>query len=142
MANRHFKLFLIQIGAVLLSILAAFIVGAVLMLLPQELVEALGLRRVDKAVVALADDRKVEMDMAGSIGLTILGRTMVTDCLVGPLGCEPLIGQVVLERLDLIPDPLKRTLSPRPESPYLPTLKLKPLQRHAHTVAASSPTAW
>ena len=115
--------------------------GAVLMLLPQELVEALGLRRIDKAVVALADDRKVEMDMAGSIGLTILGRTMVTDCLVGPPGCEPLIGQVVLERLDLIPDPLKRTLSPRPESPYLPTLKLKPVRRQAETVAASLRTA-
>ena len=26
------------------------------------------------------------------------------DCLVGPVGCEPLIGQIVLEALDLIVD--------------------------------------
>ena len=52
---------------------------------------------------------------------------MTTDCLVGPPGCEPLIGQIVLERLDLIAYSLKQTLTPRPESPYLPTLKLKSL---------------
>ena len=55
--------------------------GAVMMLLPQDLVE--------------------------DLGLPIVGRRM--------------------ECLDLIPDPLKRTLTPRPESPYLPTIKMKGL---------------
>lgn len=50
---------------------------------------------------------------------------MKTDCLIGPPQCEPLIGQLVLERLDLIIDPLKGTITPRPESPYLVSLKLK-----------------
>jgi len=36
-----------------------------------------------------------------------------------------LLGQIVLERLDLVVDPVKRTLTPRPESPFLPSLKLK-----------------
>ena len=99
--------------------------GAVMVLLPQDVVEALGLKKIDKAIVTLANEEKIELDVAGTISLMIANRKMKTDCLVGPPQCEPLIGQIVLERLDLIVDPLKRTISPRPESPYLPSLKLK-----------------
>ncbi len=99
--------------------------GAVMILLPQELVETLGLEKIDRAIVSLANDEKIELDVAGTVSLTIGNRRMKTDCLVGPPQCEPLIGQLVLERLDLILDPLKRTITPRPESPYLPSLKLK-----------------
>ncbi len=99
--------------------------GAVMILLPQDVVEALGLVTIDKAIVTLANDEKIELDIAGTISLTACNRKMKTDCLVGPPLCEPLIGQLVLERLDLIIDPLKRTITPRPESPYLPSLKLK-----------------
>ncbi len=99
--------------------------GAVMMLLPQDLVERLGLSMLGQAIVTLANEQKVEMRRAGTILLTVAGRKMPTDCLVGPPGCEVLIGQLVMESLDLIADPLKRTLTPRPESPYLPTLKLK-----------------
>ena len=52
-------------------------------------------------------------------------RFMFTDCIVGPPLCEPLIGQIILEALDLIVDPGKQTIGPRPESPYLPLLKMK-----------------
>jgi hypothetical protein len=65
------------------------------------------------------------MPIAGPLVLTTLGRTMNTDCLVGPPRCEPLLGQVVLERLDLIVDSAKRQLTVRPESPFLPSLKAK-----------------
>lgn len=99
--------------------------GAVMTLLPQDLVEKLGLRVLDKSIVILADERKVELDRAGTLMLTIAGRRMATDCLVGPPGSEALVGQLVLEALDLICDPARRTLTPRPESPYLPTLKMK-----------------
>ena len=99
--------------------------GAVMMLLPQDLVEALGIERRDRAIVTLANDEKIELDVAGMVALTIGNRRWTTDCLVGPPQCEPLIGQLVLERLDLIIDPLKRTITPRPESPYIPSLKLK-----------------
>jgi hypothetical protein len=36
-----------------------------------------------------------------------------------------LIGQLVLEELDLVVDCARNTLGPRPESPTLPLLKLK-----------------
>lgn len=99
--------------------------GAVMTLLPQDLVEKLGLDVNGKVIVTLANDSKIELPRARMLSLIIGDRQMDTNCLVGPPGCEPLIGQLVLEQLDLIVDPLKKTLSPRPESPFLPSLKLK-----------------
>ncbi|MBI3552145.1 MAG: hypothetical protein HY077_06475 [Elusimicrobia bacterium] len=101
--------------------------GAVINLLPQDLVEALGLEIVDHRIVLLANDQKIELPVAAGIWLTVAGRSMSTDCHVGPPGCEALIGQIVMENLDLIADPLKRTLTPRPESPYVPTIKMRGL---------------
>jgi len=99
--------------------------GAVLTLLPQDMVETLGLESAGKAVVSLANDQRIELDRVGPLSVTVAGRTATTDCLMGPPGCEALLGQVVLESLDLIVDPLRRQVTVRPESPFLPTLKLK-----------------
>jgi clan AA aspartic protease len=99
--------------------------GAVMLLLPQDVVEALGLPLDGKIIVTLANDDKVELFRARHLSLTLGDRQMDTDCLVGPPRCEPLLGQLVLERLDLVIDPVKQTVRPRPESPFLPSLKLK-----------------
>lgn len=101
--------------------------GAVMMLLPRDLVDALGLEITGQYHALLANDETVVLPRATWLRATICGRDMTTDCLVGPAGCEALIGQVLLEQLDLIPDPKKRTLTPRPESPFRPTLKMKEL---------------
>lgn len=99
--------------------------GAVMLLLPQDVVEALGLEKMDNVTVTPANEEKIELDVAGTISLTVANRRMKTDCLIGPPQSEPIIGQLVLERLDLVLDPLKRTVTPRPESPFRPSLKLK-----------------
>lgn len=99
--------------------------GAVMLLLPQDVVEALGLAVEGKIIVTLANDEKVELSRARHLSLTLADRQMDTDCLVGPPRCEPLVGQIVLERLDLIVDAVRRAVSPRPESPFLPSLKMK-----------------
>jgi len=44
---------------------------------------------------------------------------------MGPPASEPLVGQIVLESLDLLVDCTRQTLMVRPESPLLPLLKLK-----------------
>jgi len=99
--------------------------GAVMMLLSEDLVEGLGLEKKDKAIVTLANEQKVELGIAGTLRVSVAGRHWETDCLIGPPQCEPLLGQLVMERLDLIADPLRQTVTPRPESPFLPSLKLK-----------------
>jgi clan AA aspartic protease len=99
--------------------------GAVMLLIPQDVVEKLGLQIVRKVIVTYADERKEERPVAAPVYLKIGERFMITECIVGPPLSEALIGQVILEELDLIPDFQKQTLSPRPESPIYPSLKMK-----------------
>lgn len=99
--------------------------GAVMLVLPQDLVETLGLTIRRKVIVTYADERKEQRDVAGVVTVKAGNRSMHTSCVVGPPGSEPLLGQIVLEEMDLLVDPAGRRLIPRPESPYLPTLKLK-----------------
>ena len=73
--------------------------GAVLVLLPQDEVEHLGLEATKKVVVTYADERKEERWVAQGLEITIGNRTMVTDCIIGPPLCEPLIWQIVLENV-------------------------------------------
>lgn len=99
--------------------------GSVMPLLGKDIVDKLGAQITRRAVVTLADDTSLEMDVAGPISVEIGDRRSYFECLVGPVLAEPLIGQVVLEVLDLIVDPVKKTLAPRPESPAYPSYKLK-----------------
>ncbi len=99
--------------------------GATLLVLPQDMVEKLGLRRLKKAIVTYADERKEERDVAGVVTLAIGDRSANLDCVVGPPLCEPLIGQIALEEMDLVVDCKDQMLKPRPESPRLPLLKCK-----------------
>ena len=97
--------------------------GAVTLVLPQNVVERLGLEQQGTAFVTCADERRDERPLAGPVTVRIGNRAMVTHCVVGPPLGEPLIGQVVLETLDLIADCTNRTLTPR--YPDYPLLKLK-----------------
>lgn len=99
--------------------------GAVMVSLPEDEVERLALEPGSKVIVTYADERREERPTARGLELTIGDRTMVTDCIVGPPLSEPLLGQLVLEELDLIVDCGRKTLAVRPESPNLPLLKLK-----------------
>lgn len=97
--------------------------GAVTLLLPENVVERLGLREEGTVLVTYADDRRDERPLAGPVSVRIGNREMVTSCIVGPAESEVLIGQIVLEMLDLIADCRNRTLTPR--HPDYPTLALR-----------------
>jgi clan AA aspartic protease len=99
--------------------------GSTMLVLPEDLVDTLGLERMDKIVVTYADERKEERSTAGVLTVTVEKRSMETRCVVGPPGSEPLLGHIILKELDLIVDCKEGKLLPRPESPYFPTLKLK-----------------
>ena len=98
--------------------------GAVMLVLPGDAVERLGLDTQRTVTVTYADERREKRPVAGPLTVGIGNRFMIADCVVGPPGGEALIGYVVLNRLDLIPDPANRTLSPRPESPDRPMLRM------------------
>jgi predicted aspartyl protease len=99
--------------------------GAVMVLLPEDEADKLGLMRGEKVIVTYSDERKEELPTGLGLEVTIGGRTAVTDCVIDPPLCEPFIGQIVLEELDLLVDAAGKRLIPRPESPNRPLLKLK-----------------
>ena len=99
--------------------------GAVMLVLPENVVSRLGLETQREVVVTCADERKEIRPVAGPVTVHIGNRFMIAECVVGPPLSEPLIGQIVLEALDLVADCTNRTVTPRPESPDYPLLKLK-----------------
>ena len=84
--------------------------GAVMLMLPENVVGRLGLERQREVVVTYADERKETRPVAGPLTIRIGNRFMNTDCIVGPPLSEPLIGQIVLEALDLVANWTNHTL--------------------------------
>ncbi len=69
--------------------------------------------------VVYADERREERPVT-DVTIEIGNLATRTEAIVGPMGSEVLIGQLVLEALDLIADCRRRTLAPRhPEGPVL-----------------------
>lgn len=96
--------------------------GAVMLVLPEDVVDHLGLKRRGKTVVSFSDERKVDWDVAAPVTVRVGNRQGIFECLVGPPTSEPLFSQILLERLDLHVDPMHQQLTVRPESPLLPML--------------------
>jgi clan AA aspartic protease len=96
--------------------------GATMLMLPADVIERLGLPTAGHRNVRYADGRLEEVPWVGGIKLTILGRDMFADALVGAAGTTPLIGQIPLEELDLLVDPKSRELKVNPASPDAPLL--------------------
>ena len=99
--------------------------GAVMLMLPEDVVSLLGLATQSEVLVTYADERREIRSVAGPVTVRIGDRGMIAECVVGPPSSEPLIGQIVLEALDLVADCRNQTLGPRPESPDRPLLKMK-----------------
>ena len=83
--------------------------------LPAEVVERLGLAIVGQLSVGYADGREEAVGMTEALTVEIDGRETVDDALV--LGDEVLIGQTVLEKLNLLVDCEGQRLIPNPRRP-------------------------
>lgn len=91
--------------------------GATDLVLPEDVVAALGLPVIDQREIRLADGSLRVVAKVSELRLEILGRRMGSDAYVMPAGSTPLIGQIQLEDLDLVVDPRSRELRPNPSSP-------------------------
>ena len=76
--------------------------GAIRCVVTVDVVEQLGLATVGRAVAEYADGRQETVDVTEPIVFEIMGRRTPDEALV--LGDEVLIGQTVLEKLDLVAD--------------------------------------
>ena len=88
-----------------------------------------------KRVAEYADGRQEEVGISESILFDILGRDTVDDALI--LGDEVLIGQTILEKLDLLADCANRRLFPNPAHPDQPVIKIKLFPRPTVATTAS-----
>lgn len=88
-----------------------------MLVLPEDVVEQLGLRQDNSVIAEYADGRREVRPVAGPLTVRIGDRQAVADCIVLPRGSDAQIGQIVMRQLDLIPDYANQTLGPRPESP-------------------------
>jgi clan AA aspartic protease len=98
--------------------------GSTLLALPEDVVDRLGLRRIQQLPSFLADGTEVLSWIAGVAQIHVLGRTARVDCVVMPMGSPALLGQIPLEYLDLLVDCKRKQLVVNPLSPDAPHYKL------------------
>ena len=96
--------------------------GAVRTVLPPDVVTRLGLGIRRQTVTEYADGRRETVGITEAIVVELLGRDTFDDALV--LGDEVLIGQTVLEKLDLLVDCRGPHLIPNPAHPDGPVSRV------------------
>lgn len=96
--------------------------GAVRTAIPLEVCEHLGLRIRSQEIAKYADGRQEIVGLTGPILIEIEGRETIEAAMV--LGDIVLIGQTVLETLDLLVDCKNQRLVPNPENPERPVLRV------------------
>ncbi len=89
--------------------------GAVMLVIPQSVADELGLRIRGQQVARFANGAEELVGVTEPIILECEGRITADEALV--VGDEILIGQVILEKLDLLPDCKNQRLIPNPAHP-------------------------
>ncbi|NJL63659.1 MAG: clan AA aspartic protease [Methylacidiphilales bacterium] len=96
--------------------------GAVKMVLPMTIVQELGLRIRGQQTAQYADGREEEVGLTEALIIEIQGRETIEAALI--TGNEILIGQTVLETLDLLVDCKNQRLIPNPKHPNYPVFRI------------------
>jgi predicted aspartyl protease len=87
--------------------------GASQLVLPGKIAKQLGLPKSDRIKVRHADGRKASRDLADDAYIEMLGRHGTFRAIVEPKREDALIGAIVLEAFDLLPDCVRQRLVPR-----------------------------
>ena len=95
--------------------------GAMRSVIPVQVMEKLGVLARGNRVAENSDGRREPVAVTEPINFDILGRDTLEEALV--LGDEVLIGQTVLEKLDLLADCANRRVIPNPAHPDRPVSK-------------------
>ena len=85
--------------------------------LPLSIIEQLGLPATRKVTVTLSDGSRQERQLYGELRVQVGDRDDVFSCVAKPEGAPLLLGQLVLEALDLVVDCGQQRLIPNPEAP-------------------------
>ena len=94
--------------------------GAMMLMLPQHVVDELGLRKRGEMTLRYANGELEAKSVYAVVTVEIKGRSAELDVIAEPKGPQALVGYIALERLDLIVDPTTRSVIPNPRSPDMP----------------------
>lgn len=97
--------------------------GAVSSVVPRNVMEQLGVLSIGTRVAEYADGRKDTVQLTEPITFNIIGRITSENAMV--LGDEVIIGQTILEVIDMLVDCNNRKLIPNPAHPDQPVVKVK-----------------
>jgi hypothetical protein len=97
--------------------------GGVRSCVPQPLLDRLGISPLEHTIVEYANGQKEAVGLAYGILFEINERRTSDDALV--LGDEVLVGQTLLEKLDLLVDCTRQRVIPNPAHPDVGVNKLK-----------------
>jgi predicted aspartyl protease len=87
--------------------------GATRLVLPGSVVDALGLPETGRITVRFADGRQDQKAVVGDAQVEIQNRSSVFTAVVEPGRADALVGAIVLEELDFVPDCTGQALVPR-----------------------------
>ena len=104
--------------------------GATMLILPQEAIEELGLKQVGERKVRYANNQIELKPVYRGVVLQLKGRDGIFDVLGEVEGSQPLVGQMILEALDLVVDPVAKAVIPNPRSPDMPSAEILVERQH------------
>ncbi len=87
--------------------------GAVRLVLPKKIADALGVPRIGTIGVRYADNRRARRQRVKDVWVRLLDRESTFNAIVEPQRRDALIGAIVLEDLDLVVDCVSERLLPR-----------------------------
>lgn len=90
--------------------------GATLLVLPEDIVKALGLTVIRKQTVKYANEETSERDIVGVVEVEVCGRKGWFEAVAEPKKKYALIGAIVIKSLDLIVEPRGLQIYPNPRS--------------------------
>lgn len=98
--------------------------GATMLVLPQDVIDKLNLRKMREVKVRYANNKTEVKSVYGVVTVEVCGRAGEFDVLAEPKGAQPLVGQIILEQLDLVVDPSTKRVMPNPRSPEMPMMEV------------------
>jgi clan AA aspartic protease len=99
--------------------------GAYNLCINETIQEQLQFPVVDKRSAETADGRIVECLMMGNVEVRFKNRATTCRAMVLPGNCEPLLGAIPIEDMDVIIHPQRQELLVNPDHPYMAQMKLK-----------------
>ncbi|NJP09271.1 MAG: clan AA aspartic protease [Leptolyngbyaceae cyanobacterium RU_5_1] len=97
--------------------------GALTLVVPPKIAQQLGLKIQGQQIARYANDYEEPVGVTEPVNIELEGRKTTLEALV--VGDEVLIGQVVLELLDLLPDCKNQRLIPNLKNPDYPVAIIK-----------------